>query len=95
MIVLLIMIFPASSVCLRDHEQEQEGGKTYFFGTAIAWAATHLHSPLRSIHVSVNRYELVKVLPALVLPVSFASPVTTATLSPNIRTCMSLETAEV
>src|SRR3954452_23044866 len=70
-------------------------GKNYFFGTAIAWAATHFHSPLRSIQVSVNRYAWLKVLPAFVLPVSFASPVTTATLSPNIRTCMSLETADV
>jgi hypothetical protein len=99
MILILIMIFPARSVSSQDHEQdhdqEQEWGNNYFFGTAIAWAATHFHSPSRSTQVSVNRYALVKVFPALVLPVSFASPVTTATLSPNIRTCMSLETAEL
>ena len=59
MIVILIMIFPAIGECSRDHEhehdQEQEGGKRYFFGSAMAWAATHFHSPSRSIHVSVNR----------------------------------------
>jgi hypothetical protein len=27
----------------------------YFFGKAIAWAATHCHSPFRSTQVSVKR----------------------------------------
>jgi hypothetical protein len=34
-------------------------------------------------------------LPAFVLPVSFAIPVTTATFGPNKRTVMSLDVAEV
>jgi hypothetical protein len=29
--------------------------KNYFFGSAMACAATHCHSPFRSTHVSVNR----------------------------------------
>ena len=61
----------------------------------MAWAATHCHSPFRRTHVSVNRKVFVKALPALVLPLSFAIPVTTATSGPNIFTVMSLEAAEV
>ena len=34
---------------IRDAEEN------YFFGSAMAWAATHCHSPFRSTHVSVNR----------------------------------------
>ena len=70
-----------------------DGG--YFFGSAMACAATHCHSPFRSTQVSVKRYECEKVLPALVFPVSFAMPVTTATLGPYMRTVISLDTAEV
>jgi hypothetical protein len=61
MILILIMLFPPSCVCSQDHEQdhdqEQEDPKErgYFFGSAIAWAATHFHSPSRSTQVSVNR----------------------------------------
>jgi hypothetical protein len=36
--------------------QRRAGSRArYFFGSAIAWAATHCHSPFRSTQVSVKR----------------------------------------
>src|SRR5205085_7570985 len=56
---------------------------------------THCHSPFRSTHVSVKRYECEKDFPDAVLPLSRAMPVTTATFGPNECTEISSETADL
>jgi hypothetical protein len=61
MIVIILMIFFGftaiahkirSKIKIRS-KSPPDGG--YFFGSAMAWAATHCHSPFRSTQVSVNR----------------------------------------
>lgn len=53
---------------------------------SVAWLATHFHLPFRSIQVSVKRREFRNFLPSAVVPLSVATPVTTAVRGPGIRT---------
>ena len=71
------------SLGIASHSEAATGSEAaherYFFGSAIAEAATHCQTPFRSTQVSVKRKACEKGFPADVLPVSRATPVTTAT----------------